>query len=332
MKIVFFESEAWEQEYIQNKLPNRDISFIHETLSPLTLSQATDAEIVSVFIYSKVTKEILDALPQLKLIVTRSTGFDHIDLEECKVRNILVCNVPTYGENTVAEHTFALILALSRKVHQAYIRVQKGDYSVEGLKGFDLKGKTIGVIGTGHIGLHVIRIARGFGMNVLAYTHHPDNFLSEIMEFENVPFEQLLEQSDIITLHVPLNDSTYHLINTDNISKVKKGSIIINTARGDIVETDALIEALDNKYISGAGLDVIEGEEYIKEEKQLLHENTNQQTLQRVIQGHVLLSKENVVFTPHIAFYSQEALERILDTTIENIQCFNNGNPIDQVL
>ncbi len=140
-----------------------------------------------------------------------STGFDHIDLAECRKRKIKVANVPYYGENTVAEHTFALILSLSRNIHRAYIRALRGDHSIEGLKGFDLKGKTLGVIGAGHIGLHVIRIAKSFGMNVLAYDTRENRFLAEVLDFQYVPLEFLLKKSDIITLHVPYNKNTHHL-------------------------------------------------------------------------------------------------------------------------
>jgi D-lactate dehydrogenase len=261
------------------------------------------------------------------LIVTRSTGFDHIDIEECKKRGVTVCNVPSYGENTVAEHTFALILSLSRNICKACIRRFEHDASIEGLEGFDLKGKTIGVIGTGQIGLHVIRIAKGFGMNVVAYDVRENRLLSEVLAFEYISLENLLAKSDVITLHVPYIKATHHLMNKDTFKLVKKGAILINTSRGAIVDTEALIEALDNKILAGAGLDVVEGEELIKEEKQLLHESKNLEVLTSFVRDHILLDKDNVVFTPHIAFYSKEALERILETTVENIAAFVSGNP-----
>jgi D-lactate dehydrogenase len=263
----------------------------------------------------------------LKLITTRSTGFDHIDLEKCKKQGITVCNVPSYGENTVAEHTFALILSLSRNMCKACIRRFEQNFSIEGLEGFDLKGKTIGVIGTGQIGLHVIRIAKGFGMNVLAYDVRQNKLLSEVLGFEYVALEDLLARSDVITLHVPYMKATHHLMNKDTFKLVKKGAILINTARGSIVDTEALIEALDNKILAGAGLDVFEGEEVIKEEKQLLYDPKNLEVLNSLVKDHILLSKDNVVFTPHIAFYSKEALERILETTVENIVAFVSGKP-----
>jgi D-lactate dehydrogenase len=267
----------------------------------------------------------LNNLPKLKLIATRSTGFDHIALDECQKRGISVANVPYYGENTVAEHTFALILSLSRNIHKSYTRTLRGNFSIEGLKGFDLKGKTIGVIGAGRIGLNVIKIAKGFGMNVFAYDVKPNKFLSEILGFQYVGLERLLKKSDIITIHIPHSSKTHHIINKDNIHIIKRGAILINTSRGACIDTEALIEALDEKILSGIGLDVLEGEELIKEEKQLLYDDAKVSTLANLIKGHILLSRDNVVFTPHIAFYSQEALERILETTAENIKSFMEG-------
>ncbi|MCD6385549.1 hydroxyacid dehydrogenase [Candidatus Sumerlaeota bacterium] len=327
MKIAFFEIKGWEKKYLRKRIREHRLEFYNEPLTPENVKKIKDFEIVSVFIYSRIDKHILAVLPKLKLITTRSTGFDHIDLKVCKQRKILVCNVPFYGENTVAEHTFALILSLSRNIHKSYMRTLRADFSIEGLKGFDLKGKTLGVVGAGRIGLHVIRIAKSFGMNVLAYDVQQDNFLAEVLGFTYVSLEELFKKSDIITLHVPYNKSTHHLINKDSIKLIKKGAILINTARGGVVDTEALIEALDKKILSGVGLDVLEGEELIKEEKQLLYDPNKLQILGNIVKDHILLRKDNVVFTPHIGFYSQEALERILQTTVENIAGYLNGNP-----
>ena len=327
MRIAFFEVEDWEEEYLKGKLNSHQLKFSNEKLSLENAAQIKDFDALSVFIYSKIDEQIIQAIPNLKLITTRSTGFDHIDLEVCKKQGITVCNVPSYGENTVAEHTFALILALSRNMCKACIRRFEQDFSIEGLEGFDLKGKTIGVVGTGQIGLHVIRIAKGFGMKVVAYDVRQNKLLSEVLEFEYVTLEDLLAISDVITLHVPYMKATHHLMNKDTFKLVKKGAILINTARGSIVDTEALIEALDKKILAGAGLDVFEGEEVIKEEKQLLYDPKNLEVLASLVKDHILLSKDNVVFTPHIAFYSKEALERILETTVENIAAFVSGKP-----
>ena len=327
MRIAFFEVEDWEEEYLKEKLSGHQLKFSNEKLSLENTAQIKDFDALSVFIYSKIDEQIIQEIPNLKLVTTRSTGFDHIDLDVCKKRGITVCNVPSYGENTVAEHTFALILSLSRNMCKACIRRFEQDFSIEGLEGFDLKGKTIGVVGTGQIGLHVIRIAKGFGMNVVAYDVRQNKLLSEVLEFEYVTLEDLLARSDVITLHVPHMKATHHLMNKDTFKLVKKGAILINTARGSIVDTEALIDALDKKILSGAGLDVFEGEEVIKEEKQLLFEPKNLEVLASLVKDHILLSKDNVVFTPHIAFYSKEALERILETTVENVAAFVSGKP-----
>jgi len=327
MRIAFFEVDDWEEKYLENKLKGYFLRFSKEALNSENAQKIKDFDAVSVFVYSKVDGQTIQEIPGLKLVVTRSTGFDHIDIEACKKKGITVCNVPSYGENTVAEHTFALILSLSRNICKACIRRFEHDASIEGLEGFDLKGKTMGVIGTGQIGLHVIRIAKGFGMNVVAYDVRQNRLLSEVLGFEYVSLEDLLARSNVITLHVPYIKATHHLMNKDTFKLVKKGAILINTSRGAIVDTEALIDALDNKILAGAGLDVVEGEELIKDEKQLLHEPKNLEVLTSFVREHVLLDKENVVFTPHIAFYSKEALERILETTVENIAAFVSGNP-----
>jgi D-lactate dehydrogenase len=326
MRIAFFEVKDWEEEYLKKRLKGHLLKFSNERLGLENIQQTKDCDAVSVFIYSKLDERIIQEIPNLKLVTTRSTGFDHIVIEVCKKKGITVCNVPSYGENTVAEHTFALILSLSRRLLMTCPRFEQ-DFSIEGLMGFDLKGKTIGVVGAGQIGLHVIRIAKGFGMNVLAYDAHQNKLLSEVMGFEYTSFEDLLARSDIITLHVPYNKYTHHLMDRDKFKLVKKGAILINTARGSIVDTEALIEALDKKILSGAGLDVIEGEELIKEEKQLLYDPKNIEVLADLVKDHILLSKDNVVFTPHIGFYSKEAMERILETTVENVTAFVSGSP-----
>ncbi len=326
MKIAFLELQSWEEKYLRGRVDGtHEIVALPGVLEDKQFARIADAEIVSPFIYTRLTAERLAKLPQLTMIATRSTGFDHIDMAECARRGITVCNVPFYGENTVAEHTFALILALSRKVHEAFVRVRAGNFSLEGLRGFDLKDKTIGVVGAGRIGLHVIRIARGFGMKVLAFDIKRDNFWAEVLGFEYAELNDVLGRSDIITLHAPYNRHTHHLINRDNIHKIKRGAILINTARGGLVNTDALLKALDDGILAGAGLDVLEGEETIYEESALLGDATNPEKLRTAIQNHVILKKPNVVFTPHNAFNSQEALERILDTTAENIAAFAAG-------
>jgi len=328
-KIAFFEAEEWEKPYIKSKLKGFDILFFEDTINP---NKIKDVDIVSVFIYSKINKKILSKLKNLKLIATRSTGFDHIDLKECKKRKIVVCNVPTYGENTVAEHTFALILNLTRKIHKAWERTRRLDFSSEGLRGIDLQGKTLGVVGVGNIGRHVIRIAKGFEMNVIAFEPHIHKKLEKKLGFKHVSFDALLKNSDIITLHCPYNKHTHHMINKKNIMKIKKGALLINTARGSLIETDALVKALDKGLLSGAGLDVLEDECYIKEDTEVMSKNFPKKCdVKLIFENHILAKRENVIVTPHNAFNSVEALQRILDTTIENIKGFLKKKVINKV-
>lgn len=328
--IIMVELNPDERAYILEQLPGVEIVCempIQDCMSPAYGS----AEILSVFVHSRVTREILDAMPALKFIATRSTGYDHIDLDTCNARGILVSNVPRYGENTVAEHTFALILSLSRKIHKAYQRTIAGDFSLTNLEGFDLKGKTLGVVGAGSIGLHVIRIASGFGMRVIAYDVKPNPLIAEVLNFEYVSLEMLLQQADIITLHAPLLPSTYHLINAESIKLIKRGALLINTARGGLVDTEALLDALDQAILAGAGLDVLEGEELIEEEERLMRAPEAAESLRVLIRQHILLRRPDVVITPHMAFYSREARQRILATTVENIHNYLAGTPSNVV-
>ncbi|MDW8106874.1 MAG: hydroxyacid dehydrogenase [Armatimonadota bacterium] len=338
MRIVFFDLEEWQPEYLRARMQRLGIAelvspkFSHEHLDLEQCAQFADAEAIVVFIWTRVSRAVVEALPRLRLVLTMSTGFDHIDLEACRERGITVCNVPHYGENTVAEHTFALILSLSRKLHAAYFQGLKGEYNIRALRGFDLYGKTLGVIGAGNIGLHVIRIARGFGMRVLAYDTRPHPLLAEVLGFTYTDLDTLLRESDIVSLHVPATPETYHLINRETLSKMKRGALLINTARGSVVDTEALLWALEEGILAGAGLDVIEGEEFIKEESALLRMPVAEETLRRIVQAHMLLRREDVVFTPHIAFNSHEAVQRILDTTLENLKAYLEGRPQNVVV
>ena len=238
-KILFVEmKEEWQKRHIEERLRGAgELFFESEKLGDLKAVSA-EVTVLSPFINSPLRAKEFDAFPKLKLIATRSTGYDHIDLAEAAKRGVLVANVPTYGENTVAEHTFALILSLSRNLRRAYFKSKQGDFTLDGLMGFDLKGKTLGVIGTGRIGLHLIHMARGFGLEVLAHDVREDHFMEEVLGFQYVRLDDLLGQSDILSLHVPYLPATHHLINLGNIGKIKKGAILINTSRGGLVETE----------------------------------------------------------------------------------------------
>jgi D-lactate dehydrogenase len=328
MKIAFFEVEDWQKDYLKEKLLGNELSFFAEPLSLDNINSVMGCQIISPFIYSQINKEILQKLPDLKMIATRSTGFDHIDIVATRENRVAVFNVPFYGENTVAEHTFSLILALSRKLVASVERARTGDFTLNGLRGFDLKEKTLGIVGLGHIGLHVARIAKGFEMNILAYDLKEDKKLAKKIGFEYVDLKDLLAKSDIITLHVPDNKETHHLINSENINLIKKGAYLINTSRGGLVETQALLKALSDGTLAGAGLDVLEEECFIKEEVQLLSKEFPKTCdLKTALQNHILLQQKNVIITPHNAFNSNEALMRILDTTIENVKNFTVGRP-----
>ncbi len=324
MNIAFFQIEDWEIDHIKQQLPGHDLFFSKEKLTAETLPERRDFDVVSVFVGSRVDQAVLAALPNLKLVTTRSTGFDHVDLPMAESMHIATGYVPGYGDNTVAEFAFGLILALSRNIYASVDRLREtGLYSYEGLCGFDLQGKTIGVVGTGRIGQHAIRIAKGFGMQVIAHDAFPKAELATELGFEYVSFDDLLGRSDVITLHVPYLPSTHHLINMGNIDKIKKGAILINTARGAVVETDALVKVLSDGILGGAGLDVLEEEGVLADEKTLvLYGHPEEHNLKTVLENHVLIDMPNVLITPHTAFNTQEALQRILDTDICNIQEF----------
>ncbi len=326
-KITFFNFDRWGEgkEYMaqSEKLTAAgvEVAFAEELLNKDTvgaLAPAADFDMAGVFMDSVVDAGTIAALPNLKFIATLSTGFDHIDLPAAAGRNIPVSSVPAYGENTVAEFAFALILALSRKIRESNARVRdEKKFTSDGLCGFDLAGKTLGVVGTGRIGKHAVRMGKGFGMNIVAYDVYHDDAFAKEMEFPYVPLDELLARSDVITIHTPYLPSTHHLINAQNIGKVKKGAYLVNTARGAIVETAAVIGVLKSGQLGGAGLDVLEEEAEMKEGNMGLDRD--------------LVMMPNVIVTPHNAFNTKEAFYRILDTTIDNIVAYANGAPINIV-
>lgn len=316
MQIGFFEIRDGEKKYLEERLTGHELNFSEDVATDEFLKAHPNLEVLSTHSDSKITADVINSLNDLKLIATRTTGFDHIDLKVTEAKGILVCNTPAYGETTVAEYAFALLLNLSRKVMGGAARIKENQFDTNGLQGFDLENKTIGVIGTGRIGLHAIKIANGFSMKVIAFDAYPKEELQSQLNFKYVPLEELLSTSDIITLHVPYLPSTHHLINGDNIQNIKKGCILINTARGAVVETTAILTGIEERILGGAGIDVFEEEPQLKSGQK----NISETPLAK------LLEKENVIITPHNAFNSIEAQIRILDTTIENIQRFQDGN------
>ncbi len=334
--IAFFGTlRSWEEGVIREHLSDHTLLFYPTPLSPSFIpEEAKEADIISVFVDAQVSADVIAAFPRLKGIVTRSTGYDHIDLEAAAERGIVVANVPSYGENTVAEHAFGLLLALSKRIVDGYDMLrQRGEYDPSRLTGFDLKGKTLGVVGTGRIGQHAIRIGNGFQMRVLGYDAYPRKELEAELGFRYVDsLEELLRQVNVLTLHVPYLPSTHHLINRDNIRLLPKGAVIINTSRGPVVETEALFAALVDGHLGGAGLDVVEEEGFIKDELNLLaHGSAEQHNLRVALMNHKLIDMPNVIVTPHSAFNTREALERILRTSLEDIDAILQGSPVNVV-
>lgn len=327
-RLAGVELEPWEIEIMERELGPG-------VYSPKHLDAAgdlRDPEILTVFIYSPVTAETLKQLPSLKMIATLSTGYDHIDLAACRERGVVVSNVPSYGENTVAEQAFALLLALTRKIVPAVNKTRFGDFTLDGLRGVDLHGKTFGVIGTGRIGQHAIRMAKGFGMNVVAFDAKPNTALAMELGFTYHTLEEVLSAADVVSLHAPALPSTLHMMNEERLRMMKPDAYLINTARGTLVDTQALVRVLESGHLAGVGLDVLEEEKAILEERQLISEQFAKQVdLKTLLSDHALLDHPRVIITPHNAFNTREALERILHTTIENVKGFIAGKPTNVV-
>ncbi len=303
------------------------VTYVEEKLTPENAPQYADADAVSVFIGSVVKQDVIDKLPNLKFIETRSTGFDHIDIAYAAGKNIPVATVPAYGSRTVAEFTFTLMLGLSRKAFAAYRQMKDGrGFDITGFEGFNLQGKTLGIVGTGRIGQNVAQIAKGFDMTMLAFDAYPNQEAATRLGFTYVTLDELLAKSDVITLHVPYNKDTHHLINKTNIALVKKGSLLINTSRGEVADSEAILYAVKEGLLAGVGLDVIEGERQLQDEWKLLVQNgDHQEEMRTLIEDHVLIGLPEVAYTPHIAFYSKEAKREILQTSVDNIVAFSKG-------
>jgi D-lactate dehydrogenase len=337
--IYFLETESAEQQFLAERLPAHDLRFVSHADEV-----GEDAEIISTFIYSAITAEFLAAHPRLRLISTRSTAVDHLPLAACRERGVAVAHVANYGETTVAEHTFALILALSRRLREAMVAPKSGHFSYEAARGFDLAGKTIGIIGMGHIGQHVAELANAFRMNVLAYDVERPVELARTLHFSFVPLAELLAQAHVISLHAALTAATYHILSRETLAQCRPGVLIINTARGSLIDSHALRDALDTGQVGGAGLDVLQDERVMRQPLSHIitadivqHLRSDAQAydardadrvreLQELLLSDGLLSKTNVVFTPHVAFNSIEAVERLLTVTVENIEAFAAGS------
>ncbi len=310
------------KNFVQKNLVGFPLQFFTAAVNEKNVRAST--EVLGVFVDSKITEKILQKMPQLKLIVALSTGYDNIDLEAAKKRGITVCNVPAYGEVTVAEHAFTLMLSILKNIPASNVCVKNGVFDCRGLKGHDLQGKTVGVVGTGKIGIHFIQMLQGFGVKVLASDAFPRKELQQQNNFTYVSLKKLLASSDIVSLHVPLLKETTHLLNKETFGHMKKGSILINTSRGPVVDSVALAQALKKGIIAGAGLDVIDGEEYVKG----LCEPQNPKAKKMCEANHFLMHHDRVLMTPHNAFNTVEAVERIFQTSIAAIEDFSKGKAV----
>ncbi len=327
VKIAFFELEGWEKEMIKKEfkdLPNVKLYFSQDVAKP------GDYDIISIFIYSKIDKNFLDKCPNLKLIVTRSAGLDHIDLDYAKTKNIVVKNCPSYGPHSVAEHSFLLLLAVARNLRKTL--EEEYDFSAKDvdLRGLELKGKTIGIIGTGKIGSVACEIALGFGMRVLAYDKYPkQDLIKKGVVYKD--FEEILKEADIISFYLPLLPETKHLLNKNNIKLLKEGVIIINVSRGPIIEMEALLEGLKTGKIKGVGLDVMEGEKTFKVCEMKGSQSLEIFSKEELIKFGEIMElmhkyKDKVIITPHIAYNTWESVNNIWKTSIKHIKNFLNEN------
>lgn len=328
MQIVVFETEDWEARGCERLRTFHDLHCTREPLTSQTAVQFAGAEVISVFIGSQLDSSILQTFPRLKLIATRSTGYDHIDLEYCREHQIRVCNVPDYGDATVAEHAFALLLAVTRKIPESMARTRQLDFDRQQLRGIELQGKRLGILGTGRIGRKAAQIGRGFGMEVVAYDKRQDAGAAGAIGFTYLSLPELLATADVVTVHLPATAQTVNLLDRNAFAGMKKGSILINTARGNIVSAEALLWALQSGILWGAGLDVVPGEPLLRDETEILHSGRNLagEELKTLLADHLLLHMPNVIITPHNAYNTEAALGRIIQTTLENIESFVAGS------
>lgn len=330
MKVAVFSAKSYDREFLDsaNAVANagHELSYFEVKLDLQSAVLAAGHEAICAFVNDQLDRNVLEKLAaqDTKLVALRSAGFNHVDLEAAYALDIRVGRVPAYSPHAVAEHTVALILSLNRKIHKAYARVREGNFALEGLLGFDLSGRSVGIVGTGKIGLCMARIMRGFGCQLLAFDPHPDPELEELGG-RYVELSELLSSSDIISLHCPLNPATHHLINRSAIDQMKPGVMVINTSRGAVVDTKAMIAGLKSGKIGYLGLDVYE------EESDLFFENLSDQTIQDDVFAR-LLTFPNVLITGHQAFFTREAMSSIAQTTIGNISSFERtGFPVHPV-
>jgi D-lactate dehydrogenase len=325
MKIAVFSTKPYDREYLDkfNSESKHELIYFEAPLNVDTTNLAIGFEGVCIFVNDKIDKKTIDKLSDIgiKLIDLRCAGFNNVDIEAAAKENIKILRVPAYSPQAVAEHAVALILTLNRKTHKAYNRVRESNFSLENLTGFNLYGKTVGVIGTGKIGTAFCQIMLGFGCKVIAYdVTESEELIAKGVEYKTL--DELFENSDIISLHCPLNINTKHLFNRKAFSKIKKGAMLINTSRGALIKTSHAIEALKNEQLGYLGIDVYEQEENLFF-KDLSESIIKDDLIERLMAFH------NVLITPHQGFFTNEALNQIALTTLKNFTDFENGLPLE---
>jgi D-lactate dehydrogenase len=326
--VIIADCHSNDQQYFEQlESDSTQVKYIADSIQNANLDEIKNAEVIAVHVSSKLDAQLLKSLTKLKLIICRSTGYDNVDLQQAKKQKIVVANIPAYGEATVAEYAALLMLALNRKLIASVEMAESGEIEPAELIGTDLQGKTLGVVATGRIGRHLIGIAKGFGMKVLAFDPFPNADAAKKLGFEYVELDQLWRESDIISLHAPATDENKHLVSTEVFEKMKPSAVLINTARGSLVDTDALVRALSDEQIAGAALDVVEGEELLglEAELHLLQGSSAKLDFKVGMNLDALQKLPNVIITTHNAYNTREALGRIQEATLTNIKLYFDG-------
>lgn len=318
-KIAFFDSKKYDIESFDRNNDKFEITYFEDKLNKKTVKLTSGFDAVCAFVNDDVSKEVIDALYSygIKVLLLRCAGYNNVDIKYA-YNKIHILRVPAYSPNAVAEHAMALLLSLNRKIHKAYLRTRDFNFNISGFTGFDLAGKTMGVIGTGKIGVEFISICKGFKMNVIAYDPYPNSNL----DIRYVSLDELFKASDVISLHCPLTKDTQYIINKESIDKMKKNVVIINTSRGGLIDSKALLDALHEKKIKAAGLDVYE------EEADLFFEDNSNEIIQDDILS-LLISLPNVIITSHQGYLTEEALDNIANVTLQNFDDYLNNQKLE---
>lgn len=329
--LIIYSSSRADEQLFRRSFPQYEVVGIPTPIIDPSHPAAKRAETIAIHVASKVGAAQLKYFPKLKHIACRSTGYDMVDLKAASRRGVIVTNVPSYGEHTVAEYAILLAMTVLRRLPDTLAAVQEGSIDALSLVGHDMAGKTIGILGTGRIGKRVIQIARGFAMRVIAYDVYPDHNAALELGFEYRVLNDVLEQSDILSLHMPATKQNKRMINAQALARMKPSAILINTARGSLVHTAALVRALQSQQLAGAGLDVIEGEQYLDLDEEL-HLIGETRTIPEDIKHlEALRNMPQVILTSHNAYNTVEALQRIRETTRDNIRAAIDGHPTNVV-